>query len=349
MKKGNIWSIFFVLMLSFCGVSLASNDGDMDLGSAPPSLSSSMSNAPAAAPAAPVDMTPTLLGRGAIVRVWAGQFNGGENVGHVSLQTARDYISFWPGDGDAPGEFLQNFQEDLDAEDSRQPEHVLCLPHPSADSVDGIHSDFTFLEELLAEDHLRWSLAGEVQSLKREMTRTFYDRGVGFVESSFTDRRDLDMLQAYKVWSYNCASLVYNILKNRGYFHKLSFKQKALNTSISPDKVAAACAEEELSVMYKIPKNNLWACFDYLVQQHTKGQLRLGSDQEYLFARYMFKSIGGRIVENRGPQLIEDVIRDVKSQKQESLGGGLARIFSASGLPEVFGHLLKGAGTGGKK
>lgn len=42
------------------------------------------------------DITDHLLQKGVLVRVWSSAVSGGQNVGHVSLQTNHDYISFWP-------------------------------------------------------------------------------------------------------------------------------------------------------------------------------------------------------------------------------------------------------------
>lgn len=80
-----------------------------------------------------------------IVRIWASQFNGGEGVGHVTLETAENYISLWPAEainGKAAvqitpkkHEFKASLNEDLTLE-RRPPEHQLNFYKLNAKAID---------------------------------------------------------------------------------------------------------------------------------------------------------------------------------------------------------------------
>lgn len=72
-----------------------------------------------------------------IVRIWLSEKMGGANVGHVSLETPKVYMSLWPGGRGSnklitaifenrPAHFMRKYSEDYEAE-GRAPEQVVTL------------------------------------------------------------------------------------------------------------------------------------------------------------------------------------------------------------------------------
>jgi hypothetical protein len=97
----------------------------------------------------------------------------GQSVGHVSLETNIDYISFWPSDTTyASGHFMNNLEDDLKAEEGRNPEVTIFLRHPQEKSSKELREDFSFLQWLHKKGNLYWTLHGEVQSLKHKCSFT---------------------------------------------------------------------------------------------------------------------------------------------------------------------------------
>lgn len=89
-----------------------------------------------------------LLENGVIIRVWLGALHGGKAVGHVSLETAQDYISFWPDEKRPSGHFMKKLDEDLVAEEGRNPEATIFLRHPQTEFLKGLQAVRVSLEDM---------------------------------------------------------------------------------------------------------------------------------------------------------------------------------------------------------
>ena len=275
----------------------------------------------------PQDFTTNLLGKGVVVRVWSGALHGGESVGHVSLQTSASYVSFWPKAG-TPGQFILGIEEDLIFERGRPPESTIFLPHPSFDSLDGLHKDFEFLKELLAEGHLRWAMDGEVQPLKKKITREYYSRSLQLLPR--LTQEDQRLLDIYDVWVFNCASIVTNLLINKKYVNWTD----SLNTSLIPDRVAHMCAMEFLQQYFGKPR--------YEVTLHVMGLMSgMGGVQSHhveFLGRKLFKSLGSTIVLNTSVE--EDIKEEIRIEATGGLPRALARLAVSNGLGEIFAEIL---------
>lgn len=286
------------------------------------------------------DLTEDLLSKGVIVRVWSGTLHGGESVGHVSLHTATDYISFWPDVNHKSGHFMANLGEDLAAE-NRDPEATIFLPHPVEDALEGIHQDFLFLKELLEARRLRWSLDGVVQSLKRSFTRESYDRGLNLLKPghglsglSIEERR---LLGVDEIWSFNCSSLVFNLLLNRQYIKNDRVGMRsAFNTAIAPDRVATVCSETFLLWNHRV--SDTYQLYQFLDSQVRQRGESIRSDQIELFGRAVFVSRGSQVFYNRS--YLDDIIQEIQRQKTEGIGSALGRMLVSHGITDLLAESL---------
>jgi hypothetical protein len=107
-----------------------------------------------------------------IVRVWLCKEDGGEDVGHVSLQTPSHYMSLWPGVNSSKTtktsmlfehrervEFKPNYEADLKAE-NREPEFTCHLY-----SLDIKQMNNKFIK--IKKETKNWSAAGNTQKFNQ--------------------------------------------------------------------------------------------------------------------------------------------------------------------------------------
>lgn len=285
-----------------------------------------------------------LLENGVIVRVWSGALHGGESVGHVSLETAKDYISFWPSSTEnLSGHFMQNLQDDLNAENSRDPENTIFLKHSNTAALEGVHNDFKFLKWLLGKRKLRWALHGEVQSLKHSFTEDSYNRGLKLLSSPYTSEEDKRFLSIYETWSFNCASLVLNLLKNNEYLKTIDTRPSilsshhAFNTAVTPDRVAAICSEKFLQTLYA--EVDAYSIYQILSNRmKNKGVDKFLSHHVQYFGRYYLKSEGDKVSQNM--RLEDDIADIIRGEKEEHVAVSLIRMMDSMGLSDMLAHAL---------
>lgn len=284
-----------------------------------------------------------LLENGVIVRVWSGALHGGESVGHVSLETAKDYISFWPNIEHSSGYFMPSLQYDLDAEQHRNPENTIFLRHQNPVALEGVHKDFEFLKWLLAKGKLRWNISGEVQSLKHSFTQKSYEDGLFILSNPTTSEDDKRILGIYETWSFNCASLVLNLLKNNEYLNtnedmsSMLSSHHSFNTAVTPDRVAAICARKFLQTLH--------ADADALViyqrlanQMKRKGIEKFLSSHVHYFGLYYLKSEGDNVSQNM--RLEDDVADIIRSEEEDNISVSLIRAMDSMGLSDMLAHIL---------
>lgn len=109
---------------------------------------------------------------GIILRAWRSGYAGGEHVGHVSLQTRRNYISLWPGGVRAePGElekvlrtnavtgsrFVVNIRAEVEDEEKRVPEYTVPIFGMNSQRIDDKFEEY---RQLQRNGHLRWVVSG---------------------------------------------------------------------------------------------------------------------------------------------------------------------------------------------
>jgi len=161
-----------------------------------------------------------MLYKQVIIRIWTSQFNGGENVGHVSIQTPNNYMSLWPEEGATksgikqlletrPPQFLANPETDFIFE-GRRAEVIVCL--------------YTLDTEKMED---------EFDRIKRQLKGW---RGIGnmFLYSSYAE---------------SCATLALNILRSGG----LLLNYPVFSSSVTPDKMAEAILVAKRNELVEYP------------------------------------------------------------------------------------------------
>lgn len=279
------------------------------------------------------DLTDGMLQHGVIIRVWASSVAGGESVGHASLQTDQDYISFWPPEeGSTATGYFNTLAEDYTDEEGRDPEITIFLPNPAADSTTSLHQDYLFLRDLLEEGNLRWVLNGQGQKLKNEFTRRHYEdhvRGASlFAGQSHT-------FGVYRQWAFNCSSLVYNLLLNRQYFTHSPFQVGGLNTCMTPDQIAQSCS---LTFLKQCFGDSYRARCEHEMRQ--RGIDGLMSFQEKYVGYYIFKTVDQRVTLNE--RFLDDAAANLRSINESSFGIQLMEMFSSMGMSELVSPFLSG-------
>lgn len=159
------------------------------------------------------------------IRIWFPKHNGGENVGHVSIETKNHYISLWP-----PGRKTElltqifsgnqrlewfTLEKDLLAE-NRLPDYS-CMLYKL--DVPRLEKKFCELKPKIKA----WSLAGN------------YGKIVGHV-------------------THSCSSLVYDLLKEAG-IKSLTFLGIGTNLIPSPHNIFTICRDAKAAELVKYPES----------------------------------------------------------------------------------------------
>lgn len=278
------------------------------------------------------DITGNLLENGVIVRIWSSGVSGGQNVGHASLQTNFDYISFWPPeDSSSSTGYFNTLDEDYVDEEGRNPEITIFLKNPNSTTTTLIHEDFEFLKHLLTQEKLNWALNGRGQQLKNEFTQTEFDR---HCQSVSILKEDSHIFGAYDNWSFNCSSIVYNILLNKNYLLEGGIMNiGGLNTCMAPDQVAQICSLNFLSSNFG---SDYRALCEFEMKQRGVGSLM--SFQEKYIGYYFFRT------ENKNVFYNENFL-DLAAGRLQSINNGgfgiqLLEMFSSIGISELFSSTL---------
>jgi hypothetical protein len=139
-----------------------------------------------------------------IVRIWSSFLTGGENVGHISIETPTCNMSLWPNDARKNPElskgqknfgvisainkqFMVNANEDIAAERGRPPEKLFCFYSLNIEAIEARYRDISSDPEFKG-----WTLIG-------------------------------DNLLLNKGNAHSCASLAYTLLKAGGIYDLISF------------------------------------------------------------------------------------------------------------------------------
>lgn len=277
------------------------------------------------------DITDTLLQKGVLVRVWSSAVSGGQSVGHVSLQTNQDYISFWPSD--ASTGYFNSLDEDFTDERGRNPEITIFLKNPSPESTSLIHEDFEFLKILLNEGKLIWELNGQGQNLKNEFTQKYYTDGCQGVDLF---KKDSHLFGCYKIWSFNCSSIVYNLLFNRGYLSDNPLAGfSGFNTSMAPDQIAQACSLSFLK--FNFGEGYRGICED---EMRRRGVNSLMSFQERYVGYCVLKTVYREVFYNKNHLDLAAV--KLKKIGQQGFVPQLLEMLSGTGLSELLSPLMGG-------
>lgn len=280
------------------------------------------------------DITDGLLQHGVLVRVWSSAVSGGQNVGHTSLQTTHDYISFWPSEeGSTATGYFNTLEEDYIDEEGRDPEITIFLKNPNTESTNLIHQDFEFLKTLLGQGKLTWVLNGHGQKLKEEFTQTHYDLHCRGVSAFKTDSHAFGM---YDNWAFNCSSIVYNLLRNRQYLSTDPLANiSGINTCMAPDQVAQACS---LSFLRTTSGEN----YRYLCEEEMKrrGVTSLLSFQERYIGYYVFKTVDKKVTYNAN--FLDLAAEKLKVINEQGFGIQLLEMLSSLGLSELLSPAIGG-------
>lgn len=147
-----------------------------------------------------------------IIRIWNSGINGGENVGHVSIETPNEYISLWP-QGHPAGKIKRFFETrehgfiphvEMDNQlELRTPEITVCL---YGLDVDKIEKKFIWFKENIEG----WTLFGGNRLLNNSSAKS-------------------------------CSSLALDVLKEGG----LGANYLVFSSSVTPDKLAEAAIAEK--------------------------------------------------------------------------------------------------------
>lgn len=279
-------------------------------------------------------ITDNLLQQGVLVRVWSSAVSGGQNVGHASLQTNCDYISFWPPEeGSTATGYFNTLDEDYVDEEERDPEITIFLKNPTPNSPNLIHQDFEFLQQLLSQGKLTWVLNGHGQKLKNEFTQAHFDLHCRGVDSFKEDSHTFGL---YNNWAFNCSSIVYNLLCNRGYFLAEPLSNIfGLNTCMAPDQVAQICSLSFLRFNFGSNYRNLCE-----VEMRKRGIDSLMSFQERHIGYYMLKTVDKRVMFNNN--FLDQAAEKIRSINDAGFGLQLLEMFSSLGLSELLSPALGG-------
>jgi len=116
------------------------------------------------------DIRGDILSKGAtLVRVWKGGFDGGDHIGHVSVETRDCYISLWPAgrvEGSKKGSklvtesssFLERVEDDIRREE-RCPEWTLSL---AGLNISTLKTEYNGLAVIQRGGNLKWNALGEI-------------------------------------------------------------------------------------------------------------------------------------------------------------------------------------------
>lgn len=140
-----------------------------------------------------------------IIRIWTSEYNLGDGVGHISIQTPNNYMSLWPKGHPSKGlmqyfevrayDLLQEFKHDVTLEE-RDPEFVVCLYSIEFEKIEDKFREFK--KKLQG-----WTLLGSNRLLNS-----------GSAES--------------------CATLALSLLRAGG----LLLEDSCFSSSVTPDKMA---------------------------------------------------------------------------------------------------------------
>lgn len=282
------------------------------------------------------DISEKLLNGGVVVRVWK-PLTGGDLVGHASLQTKTDYISFWP-DHDKGGKF-NTLEEDYSAE-KRPADISIFLKNPNPAATEKLRTEFNFLKELLSNKELSWSLSsGQGQEFKDEFSRDSFNNSVA-LSKLLKDEGYKDKLQ--ERWEFNCCGIVYNLLKvNKFFTEKEPFIGKPVNTFLTPMQLANSCSPTSQRLFLKqfflkknIPQNiSLHDFWNYRVISKHKMQGLL-SFAEVKFGYHMIKDhMDKKITWNT--KFEEETVEMIKSEGSEDILVTLAKMGFETNLSQL--------------
>lgn len=181
-----------------------------------------------------------------IVRIWSSILTGGENVGHISIETPNCYMSLWPDDERKNPElpkgqknfgvisainkqFMFNANEDIAAERGRPPEKLLCFYSLNIEAIEARFKGITTDPEFRG-----WTLIG-------------------------------NNLLLNKGNAHSCASLAYTLLKAGGIYELISCLNSwysGLSSSATPDALAGISIKAKQAELTKYPDTKKFGLFE---------------------------------------------------------------------------------------
>jgi hypothetical protein len=186
-----------------------------------------------------------------VIRVWTSSLNHrvpGQDVGHVSIETADNYISLWPSELvsiKGPGVFTpvkpqyHHYVDDL-RDEKRRAERTICL---YSLYIPELIAEFEKIKEIVKEEKLeRNDETGETEQVKNDAIT-----GWRLIGSNVLSRLN-------NSGGESCASLAYRLLNAGRIYDLVSSKYSSKYSSIvTPDALLLAIEDARKEELYRYP------------------------------------------------------------------------------------------------
>lgn len=162
------------------------------------------------------------------VRIWNSGLKGGENVGHISIQTSTTYMSLWPASSkmrksevflSRGHNLIPNPEEDIVLEDGRHPEKIYCLYTLDKNAIEARFRKITEGDQFKG-----WTLFGDAGYLINESN------------------------------THSCATLAYTLLTAGGLYQLASRLQSSrVSSVVTPDQLGEVVKQAKQAELYTEP------------------------------------------------------------------------------------------------